>query len=90
MTSSAEVMCALGAPINVNDKEKIAHLNAERLLGLGQNARTQKRTLASASWSRLVTHSVRCRFGLNLAIIINNLASGLTSKMRASGIRHVS
>ena len=24
-------------PINVNDKEKIAHLNAERLLGLGQN-----------------------------------------------------
>jgi len=36
-------------PINVNDKEKIAHLNAERLLGLGQNARTQKRTLASAS-----------------------------------------
>jgi uncharacterized protein len=22
-------------PINVNDKEKIAHLNAERLLGLG-------------------------------------------------------
>jgi uncharacterized protein len=26
-------------PINVNDKEKIAHLNAERLLGLGQNER---------------------------------------------------
>jgi hypothetical protein len=23
----------------VNDKEKIAHLNAERLLGLGQNKR---------------------------------------------------
>jgi hypothetical protein len=23
-------------PINVNEKEKIAHLNAERLLGLGQ------------------------------------------------------
>jgi predicted TIM-barrel fold metal-dependent hydrolase len=23
-------------PINVNDKEKIAHLNAERLLGLGR------------------------------------------------------
>jgi len=36
-------------PINVNDKEKIAHLNAERLLGLGQNARTQKRTLRRAS-----------------------------------------
>jgi predicted TIM-barrel fold metal-dependent hydrolase len=26
-------------PINVNDKEKIAHLNAERLLRLGQNGR---------------------------------------------------
>jgi predicted TIM-barrel fold metal-dependent hydrolase len=26
-------------PINANDKEKIAHLNAERLLGLGQNER---------------------------------------------------
>jgi uncharacterized protein len=26
-------------PINVSDKEKIAHLNAERLLGLGQNER---------------------------------------------------
>jgi predicted TIM-barrel fold metal-dependent hydrolase len=26
-------------PINANDKEKIAHLNAERLLGLGQNKR---------------------------------------------------
>ena len=25
-------------PINTNDKEKIAHLNAERLLGLGQDA----------------------------------------------------
>jgi uncharacterized protein len=25
-------------PINVNDKEMIAHLNAERLLGLGQDA----------------------------------------------------
>jgi hypothetical protein len=24
-------------PINANDREKIAHLNAERLLGLGQN-----------------------------------------------------
>jgi predicted TIM-barrel fold metal-dependent hydrolase len=24
-------------PINVNDKEKIAHLNAERLLGLGKS-----------------------------------------------------
>jgi predicted TIM-barrel fold metal-dependent hydrolase len=31
-------------PINVNDKEKIAHLNAERLLGLGQNLR--KRAVA--------------------------------------------
>jgi hypothetical protein len=28
-------------PLNVNDKEKIAHLNAERLLGLGQNERAQ-------------------------------------------------
>ena len=27
-------------PINVNEKEKIAHLNAERLLGLGQKERT--------------------------------------------------
>ncbi len=26
-------------PINANDKEKIAHLNAERLLGFGQNER---------------------------------------------------
>jgi uncharacterized protein len=26
-------------PINANDKEKIAHLNAERLLGLGQSKR---------------------------------------------------
>src|SRR4029077_14779972 len=26
-------------PINMSDKEKIAHLNAERLLGLGQNER---------------------------------------------------
>jgi predicted TIM-barrel fold metal-dependent hydrolase len=25
-------------PINANDREKIAHLNAERLLGLGQGA----------------------------------------------------
>jgi predicted TIM-barrel fold metal-dependent hydrolase len=25
-------------PINANDREKIAHLNAERLLGLGQDA----------------------------------------------------
>ena len=30
-------------PINVNEKEKIAHLNAERLLGLGQNERRQGR-----------------------------------------------
>jgi uncharacterized protein len=36
-------------PINVNDKEKIAHLNAERLLDLSQNARTQKRILRPAS-----------------------------------------
>jgi predicted TIM-barrel fold metal-dependent hydrolase len=28
-------------PINVNEKEKIAHLNAERLLGLGQKERTR-------------------------------------------------
>ena len=28
-------------PINVNDKEKIAHLNAERLLGLGQSSALQ-------------------------------------------------
>jgi predicted TIM-barrel fold metal-dependent hydrolase len=26
-------------PINVNEKEKIAHLNAERLLGLGKTPR---------------------------------------------------
>ena len=30
-------------PINVNDKEKIAHLNAERLLGLGQDAADLRR-----------------------------------------------
>jgi hypothetical protein len=36
-------------PINVNDKEKIAHLNAERLLGLDHNKRTQGRTLRPAS-----------------------------------------
>jgi predicted TIM-barrel fold metal-dependent hydrolase len=35
-------------PINVNDKEKIAHLNAERLLGLGQNTRTQGRMVRPA------------------------------------------
>ena len=28
-------------PINVNDKEKIAHLNAERLLSLGQKERNR-------------------------------------------------
>jgi predicted TIM-barrel fold metal-dependent hydrolase len=28
-------------PINVNEKEKIAHLNAERLLGLGQKERSR-------------------------------------------------
>jgi len=32
-------------PINVNDKEKIAHLNAERLLGLG-NRRAAARQAA--------------------------------------------
>jgi predicted TIM-barrel fold metal-dependent hydrolase len=36
-------------PINVNDKEKIGHLNAERLLGLGQHERTQRRLLRPAS-----------------------------------------
>jgi uncharacterized protein len=35
-------------PINVNDKKKIAHLNAERLLGIDQNARTQGRIVRSA------------------------------------------
>jgi hypothetical protein len=29
-------------PINTNDKEKIAHLNAERLLGLGQDAQLRR------------------------------------------------
>jgi predicted TIM-barrel fold metal-dependent hydrolase len=29
-------------PINVNDKEKIAHLNAERLLGLGRDAHLRR------------------------------------------------
>src|ERR1700733_37739 len=29
-------------PINANDKEKIAHLNAERLLGLGQDAHLRR------------------------------------------------
>jgi predicted TIM-barrel fold metal-dependent hydrolase len=29
-------------PINANDKEKIAHLNAERLLGLGQNDQSDR------------------------------------------------
>jgi predicted TIM-barrel fold metal-dependent hydrolase len=28
-------------PINVSEKEKIAHLNAERLLGLGQKAQSR-------------------------------------------------
>jgi predicted TIM-barrel fold metal-dependent hydrolase len=28
-------------PINANEKEKIAHLNAERLLRLGQKERTE-------------------------------------------------
>jgi hypothetical protein len=28
-------------PINANDKEKIAHLNAERLLGLGRKQALQ-------------------------------------------------
>ena len=34
-------------PINANDKEKIAHLNAERLLGLGQNERRPARRAAA-------------------------------------------
>jgi uncharacterized protein len=29
-------------PINANEKEKIAHLNAERLLGLGQDAHPRR------------------------------------------------
>jgi uncharacterized protein len=34
-------------PINANDKEKIAHLNAERLLGFGQNERRPERQAAA-------------------------------------------
>jgi uncharacterized protein len=34
-------------PINANDKDKIAHLNAERLLGLGQNERRPGRRAAA-------------------------------------------
>jgi predicted TIM-barrel fold metal-dependent hydrolase len=34
-------------PINLSDKEKIAHLNAERLLGLGQNERRSGRRAAA-------------------------------------------
>jgi predicted TIM-barrel fold metal-dependent hydrolase len=34
-------------PINANDKEKIAHLNAERLLGLGQDERRSGRRAAA-------------------------------------------
>ena len=37
----ASRQCFDRMPINMNDKEKIAHLNAERLLGLGQNKRRQ-------------------------------------------------
>jgi predicted TIM-barrel fold metal-dependent hydrolase len=29
-------------PINANDRQKIAHLNAERLLGLGQGGRLRR------------------------------------------------
>jgi hypothetical protein len=29
-------------PINANDKEKIGHLNAERLLGLGRDAHLRR------------------------------------------------
>jgi hypothetical protein len=36
-------------PINVNDKEKIGHLNAERLLDLGRKERTERRILRPAS-----------------------------------------
>ena len=32
-------------PINLNDKEKIAHLNAERLLGFGRDTRTERKVL---------------------------------------------
>jgi uncharacterized protein len=32
-------------PINVGEKEKIAHLNAERLLGLGQKPATASASL---------------------------------------------
>jgi predicted TIM-barrel fold metal-dependent hydrolase len=34
-------------PINANEKEKIAHLNAERLLGLGQKERRSGRRAAA-------------------------------------------
>jgi len=34
-------------PINANEKEKIAHLNAERLLGLGRNERRSVRQTAA-------------------------------------------
>jgi predicted TIM-barrel fold metal-dependent hydrolase len=34
-------------PINANEKEKIAHLNAERLLGLGQKDRRSGRRAAA-------------------------------------------
>jgi uncharacterized protein len=36
-------------PINVNDKDKIAHLNAERLLGLGRDERGSGRRTAAES-----------------------------------------
>jgi hypothetical protein len=44
-------------PFNANDKkEKIAHLNAERLLGLGQNPAllggTPEATSANDAWAR--------------------------------------
>jgi predicted TIM-barrel fold metal-dependent hydrolase len=42
-------------PVNANDKEKIAHLNAERLLGLGQNPAllggTPEATSANDAWA---------------------------------------
>jgi uncharacterized protein len=36
-------------PINVNDKKKIAHLNAERLLGLAEQARYRQSAITSSS-----------------------------------------
>jgi hypothetical protein len=42
-------------PVNANDREKIAHLNAERLLGLGQNpplrSGASEATSANDAWA---------------------------------------